>query len=114
MGTWGAAADHDGQEGVPHMGANQSNVPIEMIEADYPLRIERYGIVPDTGGPGRYRGGLVADARVPSCSPTRRSSTCAPTSASIPPHGLFGGGTGAPSHEPGHPRARDEPRRSRC
>jgi N-methylhydantoinase B len=29
-----------------------------MIEVGYPLRIEQYGYVPDTGGPGRYRGGL--------------------------------------------------------
>ena len=58
MGTWGAAQGHDGQEGVPHMGANQSNVPVEMIESGYPLRIVRYGFVPDTGGAGKYRGGL--------------------------------------------------------
>lgn len=57
MGTWGAALTHDGQEGVPHMGANQANVPVEMIEASFPLRILRYGLVPDTGGPGRFRGG---------------------------------------------------------
>jgi N-methylhydantoinase B len=57
MGTWGAALTHDGQEGVPHMGANQANVPVEMIEANFPLRIRRYGIVADTGGAGRFRGG---------------------------------------------------------
>ena len=45
MGTWGAAQGHDGREGVPHMGANQSNVPVEMIESGYPLRIVRYGLV---------------------------------------------------------------------
>lgn len=39
------------------MGANQANVPVEMIEAAYPLRIRRYGIMPDTGGAGRQRGG---------------------------------------------------------
>ena len=81
MGTWGATADHDGQEGVPHMASNQSNVPIEMIEADYPLRIERYGLVPDTGGPGRCRGGLSL-VREYEHWPTTSSSACAPTSAS--------------------------------
>ena len=35
MGTWGAALTHDGQEGVPHMGANQANVPVEMIESEF-------------------------------------------------------------------------------
>ncbi len=45
MGTWGATSEHDGQEGVPHMASNQANVPVEMIESDYPIRIERYGFV---------------------------------------------------------------------
>ncbi|MBV9860423.1 MAG: hydantoinase B/oxoprolinase family protein [Alphaproteobacteria bacterium] len=96
MGTWGAAGDHDGQEGVPHMGANQSNVPVEMIEAAFPLRIERYGLVPDTGGAGRFRGGLALtreyrllaeEATLNIRSDKRR----------FPPHGLAGGRTGAPS-----------------
>jgi N-methylhydantoinase B len=38
-----------------------------MIEANYPLRIRRYGFVSDTGGPGRFRGGnaLVRDYEFP-------------------------------------------------
>ena len=96
MGTWGAAPTHDGQEGVAHMGANQSNVPIEMIEAEHPLRIEQYGLVPDSGGPGRYRGGqsmvreyrLLADEAVLSVRSDKRR---------FPPYGLHGGGPGAPS-----------------
>ena len=59
MGTWGATSEHDGQQGVPHMGANQSNVSIEMIEAEYPIRINEYGMLADTGGAGRHRGGLA-------------------------------------------------------
>lgn len=94
MGTWGAAIDHDGQEGVPHMGANQSNVPIEMIEANYPLRIRRYGIVPDTGGAGKYRGGnslvrdyeFLAEEGVFSLRTDKRA---------FPPHGLDAGSSGA-------------------
>jgi len=94
MGTWGAALEHDGQEGVPHLGANQSNVPIEMIEANYPLRILRYGIVPDTGGAGRHRGGnaltrvyrLLAERCVFSLRSDKRA---------FPPHGLDGGEPGS-------------------
>jgi N-methylhydantoinase B len=65
MGNWGGAPTHDGQEGVPHIGANQSNIPVEMIEATYPLRVEQYGFVADSGGPGTFRGGLsiVRDIR---------------------------------------------------
>jgi N-methylhydantoinase B len=96
MGTWGATSAHDGQEGVPHMGANQSNVSIEMIESDYPIRIRRYGMVPDTGGPGRWRGGLaltreyeiLADAAILNVRSDKRR---------YPPHGLFGGRDGTPS-----------------
>ena len=35
-----------------------ANTPIETIEADQPLLVERYGLVPDSGGPGTFRGGL--------------------------------------------------------
>ena len=96
MGTWGGAAGHDGQNGLPHMGANQANVPIEMIEAEYPIRIERYGLVPDTGGPGRNRGGLslTREYRV-----THGNAILSVRSdkRDFPPHGLFGGKPGAPS-----------------
>ena len=96
MGTWGATAYNDGQDGVPHMGGNQSNVPIEMIELDYPLRIEEYGLVKDTGGAGKYRGGLsvirsyraLEDDILLSIRSDKRK---------FPPHGLFGGKEGEPS-----------------
>jgi N-methylhydantoinase B len=96
MGTWGAAQTHDGQEGVPHMGANQSNVPVEMIEAGYPLRVIQYGFVPDTGGAGKFRGGLsivrefelLTDDGVLNVRSDKRK---------FRPHGLFGGKPGTPS-----------------
>ena len=96
MGTWGATAYNDGQDGVPHMGGNQSNVPIEMIELDYPLRIEEYGLLKDTGGAGKYRGGLsvirsyraLEDDILLSIRSDKRK---------FPPHGLFGGKEGESS-----------------
>jgi N-methylhydantoinase B len=96
MGTWGATSAHDGQEGVPHMASNQANVPIELIEADYPIRIERYGFIPDTGGAGRFRGGigLIREYRVLSDDVyfgVRSDKSL------FPPHGLFGGEAGSPS-----------------
>jgi N-methylhydantoinase B len=96
MGTWGATSRHDGQEGVPHMASNQANVPVEMIESDYPIRIERYGFAADTGGPGRYRGGLgvVREYRVLADDiyfGVRSDKSI------HPPHGLFGGQAGAPA-----------------
>ena len=96
MGTWGATSAHDGQQGVPHMGANQSNVSIEMIESEYPIRINEYGMLADTGGAGRYRGGLglvreyeiLSDEAILNVRSDKRR---------FPPHGLFGGRPGSSS-----------------
>ncbi len=95
MGTWGGTAFHDGQEGVPHMGGNQSNVPIELIEADYPLRVEEYGLLPDSGGPGKFRGGLSIVRSYRALEDDVMLSLRSDKRA-YPPHGLFGGGEGAP------------------
>src|SRR5262245_8033868 len=35
--------------------------PVEVIESEYPLMIERYGYLPNTGGPGKFRGGLALE-----------------------------------------------------
>ena len=96
MGTWGASRENDGQEGVPHIGANQSNVPIEMIEATYPIRIERYGFVDDSGGPGKTRGGMAIRREYRVLSDTALLNVRSDKRA-FPPHGLFGGAEGAPS-----------------
>jgi N-methylhydantoinase B len=96
MGTWGAAPTHDGQEGVAHIGANQSNVPIEMIEAEYPIRIEQYGLVPDTGGAGKYRGGL-AMVREYRLLAEEAVLTVRSDKRRFPPFGLHGGKNGSPS-----------------
>jgi N-methylhydantoinase B len=96
MGTWGATSAHDGQEGVPHMASNQANVPIEMIEADYPIRIEHYGFVPDTGGPGRFRGGLSLVREYRSLADEIYFGVRSDKSLH-PPHGLAGGQAGAPA-----------------
>lgn len=95
MGTAGASAEHDGQEGIPHVGANQANVPIELIEQNYPIRIEHYGFVADTGGAGRTRGGLALrrEYRI-LCD--RATLNMRSDKMHYPPHGLFGGESGAP------------------
>jgi len=56
--SWGGRPDKDGIDACSSISANFSNNPIEYLEGDHPLRIEEYAFVPDTGGPGRYRGGL--------------------------------------------------------
>ena len=57
-GGMGGRSDRDGKDGVQVHITNTSNLPIEAIEMEYPLRVEEYALVEDSGGPGRYRGGL--------------------------------------------------------
>jgi N-methylhydantoinase B len=57
--SWGGRPFADGIDGVASMVVNFSNYPVEVIEREYPLRIEDYGFMPDTGGPGKFRGGLA-------------------------------------------------------
>jgi N-methylhydantoinase B len=44
----------------------QENYPVEYVERDFPLRVERYEARPDSGGPGFHRGGagVIRDVRV--------------------------------------------------
>ena len=57
-GGMGARADKDGKDGVQVHITNTSNLPVEAIEMEYPLRVEEYALIPDSGGAGRHRGGL--------------------------------------------------------
>jgi len=56
-GSWGGRPFADGIDGTSHPLANLSNTPIEHIEREYPIAIEDYSLVPDSGGPGLFRGG---------------------------------------------------------
>ena len=57
-GGAGGRAYKDGTDGVQVHMTNTSNLPIESLELEYPLMIERYQFVPESGGAGRFRGGL--------------------------------------------------------
>ncbi|MFC6837466.1 hydantoinase B/oxoprolinase family protein [Halomarina ordinaria] len=92
-GGFGARPTRDGMDGVQVGMTNTLNTPVEALEVAYPLRVERYGFRPDSGGDGRHRGGLglertvtvEADATVSLLTERRR----------IPPAGLAGGDSGA-------------------
>ena len=57
-GPRGGGPFTDGADGAAAPITNMANTPIESIEADQPLLINRYGYMPDTAGAGKYRGGL--------------------------------------------------------
>lgn len=96
LGTWGGRPNRDGTEGVSNPGANQSNQPIELIESQFPFEIREYGLLPDSGGAGKYRGGLslvreyrlLAEEAILTLRSDRRTHL---------PYGLQGGECGTPS-----------------
>ena len=57
-GGMGGRSDRDGKDGVQVHITNTSNLPVEAIEMEYPLRVEEYALIPDSGGAGRFRGGM--------------------------------------------------------
>ena len=57
-GGSGARFDLDGMDAVHVHMTNSSNLPIEAMENEYPLRVEEYALIPDSGGAGRSRGGM--------------------------------------------------------
>jgi len=57
-GAWGARPDKDGIEAVTNPSQNMSNTPVEVLEAQHPIRIDEYAFVPDSCGAGKWRGGL--------------------------------------------------------
>lgn len=106
-GAWGGRAGKDGIEGVTNPSQNMSNMPVETLEARYPIRIEEYALRQDSCGPGEYRGGLglirqyrlLANEAVLQLRADR---------AKIPPYGLFGGGRAGPSRNILDPDGRAE------
>lgn len=59
-GGGGATPFADGSDGAGGATGFLRNTPIEITEAEVPIRFRRYGLEPDTGAPGRWRGGLSA------------------------------------------------------
>ena len=57
-GGYGGRATSDGPDAVQTHGQNTENAPIEETEINYPVRINRYELVNDSEGAGKYRGGL--------------------------------------------------------
>ncbi len=57
-GAIGARSDSDGVSASKAHVANGGLMPVEIIETEFPVEMLRFELVPDSGGAGRYRGGL--------------------------------------------------------
>lgn len=93
-GGFGARASKDGLDGVQVYITNTSNLPIESFEHDYPLLVERYELVQDSGGPGKFRGGLGLRREMRLLDHEGRYRIHG-TRQEVPPWGVFGGDAGA-------------------
>jgi N-methylhydantoinase A/oxoprolinase/acetone carboxylase beta subunit/N-methylhydantoinase B/oxoprolinase/acetone carboxylase alpha subunit len=94
VGTWGGRPVSDGNDGLANPCASMANVPVEIAEAEWPIVVERYGLVPDSGGDGRHRGGLAVE-RVWRCVAPDTQLHVRSDRQVHAPYGLAGGGPGA-------------------
>jgi N-methylhydantoinase B len=94
-GGWGGSAHLDGvgpYKTITH--ADTKDIPVETIEALYPMLVERYEWRRDSAGPGRHRGGLGLDKIIRVLAPCNFNASF--ERFNCPPWGLDGGQSGAP------------------
>jgi N-methylhydantoinase B len=93
-GGWGGRPHEDGESAsVSICQGDVRSAPIELQEIQYPFLIERFVLRTDSGGPGRYRGGLGVDLTYRALQNCTANVNCERTMD--PPWGLNGGKHGA-------------------
>lgn len=95
VGGWGGRPGLDGPDCLSAGVHNLANNPIELVESEFPLRVIRYALRQDSGGPGRFRGGLGVERTfelLVDCELATQFDR-----VKFPPPGLQGGDAGAPA-----------------
>jgi N-methylhydantoinase B len=103
---FGARPFADGPDAIYYVA--QKNYPVEFAEMEFGVRIERYSLHRDSGGPGRYRGGcgIVRDVRIITDEGILASRL---ENVTFPAWGVNGGHGGRPGRivvNPGTPQER--------
>jgi len=106
--AWGGRAWSDGLDGNANLMANMSMPPVEITEAEQPLRIHRTEFIQDVGGAGKYRGGasirrdyeMLEEEAVLQVRSDRHD---------FRPYGLYGGSPGQPSQNVMNPDTENRP-----
>ena len=112
--SYGASAGGDGESAITVHLTNIQNSPIEIIESEYPCRVEAFDVLPDSGGAGRHRGGLSLRRRYRVLEPV--TAIYRGDRAKFAPKGVDGGRDGARSRlilNPGSDHAEVLPPQSR-
>ena len=94
FGGTGARAFADGVDGAGFLvlGGSGGATPVEALEQDYPVLFQRYGLWRDSGGPGRFRGGLGLERTFRVLEPAK--ITVRTDRVANPPTGVLGGAGG--------------------
>jgi N-methylhydantoinase B len=96
-GGWGAKKTEDGMSATVCLNDGDThNGPNEQAEAKYPIVVERFELIPDSGGAGRHRGGLGIARTVRALTPITVNTQS--DRAKCPPWGLDGGGDATGNH----------------
>jgi len=105
---FGGAGARPDRDGFPAVGGcqNLKNIPVEVVEADNPVRVTQYELVRDTAGAGRHRGGAGTVREVEYFSPARIKSRC--ERFEFGPFGVHGGEEGIPGEAVLNPETEDE------
>jgi N-methylhydantoinase B len=93
-GGAGARASKDGASGITVNQSNAMIAPVEIIESEFPTRLLRFELIRDSGGPGRFRGGLGIRREYLNLEDARFSIRS--MKHLIPPKGCGGGSAGRP------------------
>lgn len=108
-GGAGGRAQGDGMDGIQVHVTNTSNLPAEALEIEYPLLVEEYALVEDSGGAGRHRGGMGIARQIRSLD-DRLICSVRCDAALFGAAGLNGGLQGGTSRVTQNPRRDDERR----
>ena len=93
-GGWGASSRTDGESAIIHsLGGDFRNMPVETLESRFPIRVSRLTLGVDSGGAGRFRGGLNVEKEYQLLTDCRLTLHFDRTKTAQ--WGLFGGGSGA-------------------
>ena len=93
-GGIGASGRQDGADGAHVHITNSLNMPVEAVELEYPLLVEEYALLADSGGAGEFRGGLGIAREVRILEPSTTFSARADGFEAVAP-GARGGGSGS-------------------
>jgi N-methylhydantoinase B len=94
---FGAKASADGADGIMHLSEpGCRNNPVEVLETKSPMFIESYGYRPDSGGAGRFRGGVGVGRAYRFTAPT--TGICLVYKTKTKPWSIAGGMVGDNNH----------------